>query len=264
MEIYEESIFEKWQETQYDWKHDFTNEECKYSKFHCEASYLSQIIFKKILSKAGVGNFVSHEKDPKIVLKDDAQAVEFSFDIMNNPKLKLKGEDKIDIDHYRLGSIAQNKADCKEWESIYRTIGNITLLPNYVSKSRHLQFKHNDFNERWDLLLDFCKREWEQFSCSKLFSFNEYMKSTMQEMYFKEIYEKFPDKLKLNEVSSDDLLNWKNEWDQIIDKKELDKEELDLISFGKAKSSDLPIREIVDKICILIELRGRMILAYLQ
>lgn len=108
---------------------------------------------------------------------------------MNNPKLKGKSN----RDHYRFGSIAKREGvDCTQWESIYHTIGNFSLLPNYDKAcKRHLQLKHNDVNERWDILLSFCRKEWKEFSCSRLNdqfnTFNEYMKYTIQEMYFEEL-----------------------------------------------------------------------------
>lgn len=77
----------------------------------------------------------------------------------------------------------------EEWKAISYTIGNFAPIPNLKEKGRHLQQIHRDKNERWDFLLDYCRKNWKKYSCSSAISYNEYMKLTCQQIYFQEIYD---------------------------------------------------------------------------
>lgn len=212
-----------------------------------EASYLGRWIFIELFKKNG--RFYKIDYSGTTISCNDEK---WSFDVMNNPKPHPKNA-------YRLGSIAKkNNIDISSWTEIYRTIGNFTPIPN-VKRGRHLQHKHNDLAERWDFLLGYCEKNWSEFNLEDI-SFVEYMKLSVQQMYFQDVYNDYCEKIKgynLNEVSDEKILEWLIEWnDMISDKSEI-------ISFGE-KITDLPIKDIAEKICSLIMLRSRIIIALLK
>jgi len=235
------------------WKYDFKEEFPK--SLDSEASWLSQFIFKKLFEY----KFEMYiEGISKISMKMD-DSIKFSFDLMNNPKPSSR-------DFYRIGSNAEKRCPplFEVWKAISHTIGNFTPIPNLKENGRHLQQIHRDKNERWDFLLDYCRKNWKRYSCSSKISYNEYMKLTCQQIYFQEIYDDlFEKKLnnrKLEEIHAQEYYEWIEEWNKMIDKKN----DLTLLSFGEKSTEMKDIEDIVKIICILIQVRSHMILASLS
>lgn len=237
----------------YDWKHDFQKEFPK--SLESEASWLSQFIFKKLF-ETKFEMYIEGISKMSMKMND---SITFSFDLMNNPK-------PVSRDFYRIGSNAEKQCPylLEEWKAISHTIGNFAPIPNLKKKGRHLQLIHNDKNERWDFLLVFCRENWEKYSCSSIISYNEYMKLTCQQIYFQEIYDDLVKKLgdrNLVEIDEQKYCEWIEEWNKMIDKK---KSDLKLLSFGEKSTEMKDIEDIVKIICILIQVRGHMILASLS
>jgi len=135
----------------YNWKHDFQKEFPKW--LDSEASWLSQFIFKKMFELFGCKFEMYIQGISKMSIKRD-DSIKFSFDVMNNYKPSAR-------DFYRLGSNAGKQCPplLEEWKDISHTIGNFAPIPNLKKKGRHLQHIHNDKNERWDFLLDYCRKK---------------------------------------------------------------------------------------------------------
>ena len=234
------------------WKYDFEMEN-KQGAIHSEARYLSQTLFSKLM-------FSLNEELPLLIIssasyacmKQEKVEIRFYFDVMNNPKpniRKLKS----------LGTLATAKNICErsKWEIIYHSVGNYAPIPS-LKTGRHLQLKHNDLSERWDSLLNYCKKNWSMFTCGKLISFNDYMKFTCQQLYYEEIFVEFKKRFwnKLDKISEKQWCQLVNEWNKIID----GSLELQIVSFDPDKRD---IKKIVEDICFLIEARGRLILSVL-
>ena len=235
------------------WKYDFSKEFPH--SLDSEASWLSQFIFKKLLEskfEMYIGGF------SRISMNTD-NSVTFSFDIMNNPNPSSR-------DFYRIGSNAKNQCPdfWEEWNKLKYTIGNFAPIPNLKKKGRHLQHVHRDKNERWDLLLDYCRGNWDKYTCSSIMSYNEYMKLTCQQIYFKEIYDDFVEnKLnnrKVEEIQNHEYCSWIEEWNKKID----ESKDLEVISFGEKSTKMKDIENVVEMICLLIQVRGCMMLAFLN
>lgn len=235
-----------------DFEHKFVSE---FSNNHdVEASILSKIIFLSLLatdtSKIS-GIFTS------TVLID---GIKVSFDIMNNEKASKK-------DFYRLGSIANRKDanNLRKWEELKYTIGNFAPIPNANRQTRrHLQFVHNNKNERWDFLLQYCKEHWEDYSCDLYPSFEDYIIKTVQHVYVKEVFEDLKSRLRdrsVEDVEPDEFVNWMKSWNSILQD---ENKTYELISFGEKTTDMENIEEVIEMICLLIKARSRMIIALLQ
>lgn len=224
------------------WCYDF---ECEDTVIDCEQSFLAQVIYGQLLLACYSGYNVNRDKITVYLNKD--LCIKLSMDVMNNPK-----------ESHKFG--ANIKRDCstkwEKWKEIYHTLGNFTFIPNRKKRGRHLQNIHNDLGERWDLLLNYCRENWDTFSCEQEMTFKEYMKVSFQQMYYKKIYEDLVNKIEgkeLSNISNRDYCEWISEWNEIIESSE---GELELISY---ENSDLEI--IVEIICKIIEVRGRIIIA---
>lgn len=64
----------------------------------------------------------------------------------------------------------------------------------------------------------------------------------------------------MEEIHAQEYCEWIEEWNKMIDKKN----DLTLLSFGKKSTEMKDIEDIVKIICILIQVRGYMILAALS
>lgn len=160
-----------------------------------------------------------------------------SFDIMNNPKASKR-------DFYRLGSIAKRvgASNLFKWEELKYTIGNFAPIPNAHRKGlRHLQFVHNNKNEKWDFLLSYCKEYWDDYFCDLYSTFRDYIIKTAQHLYIKDVLEDFKSNLRgrqIEDVKTNEFENW------------------DSILRDKSKTCEL--------ICLLTKTRGRMIISLLK
>ena len=225
-------------------------------RYDAEASILSKMIFLRLLEidKSRVKDFFSSAMW--------INGIKVSFDIMNNPKASKR-------DSYRLGNNAQGKEvnNLSEWEELKYTIGNFGVLPTANKKGlRHLQAVHNNKNERWDFLLEYCKEHWEEYSCDLYPSFRNYIIKTAQHVYVKEVLEDLKEKLgsrKIEDVEDSEFENWIKHWNNLL---RCECKECEIISFGtKTKNmDDKEINEVVDLICLLIKVRGRMIITLLK
>lgn len=238
---------------QENYEHSFLDEFPSY--LDVEASIMSQIIFSRLLASNTSEICINYTS---VMLIDGAK---ISFDIMNNPNPSSK-------DYYRLGSIAEKKKahNLEKWEKIKYTIGNFAPIPNFnrKGKRRHLQLIHNDKNERWDFLLRYCQEHWEDYFCDLYPSFREYIRKTAQHIYIKKVLENLKYNLRgrrIEDVKSIELKNWIDDWDNILKD---ESKECELINFGEKSTDIKTIEEVIDLICILIKVRGRMIITLLK
>lgn len=213
-----------------------------------EAYYLSKMVFSKLFN-------LFAQKDYEFGITSSCRMVSKSedfrlyFDIMNNPN--------VSNDSNRLGNKAINKnVDCNDWVQLKYTVGNFAPIPANKKGERHFQMIHNNFNERWDLLLEYFKKYWDELPCSNVLNFDEYMMYTCQHLYYKKIFEEFKAECK-GDLDNIGDIDWKGKverWNDQISKGECK----DLISF------DDEIEKVVDDICFLIEARGRCIMNILK
>lgn len=233
------------------WNYDISEE---YTEAEVENRHLSMKFFQELIKK-----FYGNKYDVEIydngcllIVDQNGRKNFFRFDIMNNPKIKhiLGKEAKIKVPEKRL-----------EWESIYHTIGNIAPIPRKKPKGKNisLQIRHNNLNERWDLFLEDLRKEWHGWENGKdklTISFNDYILMTCQQMYFKKNYEDIVkimgNRRKVDDLKDEELLDLYNKWKS----KRLDESD-EIISF------DGDIEEAVDRILVLIQLRGRLMMLLL-
>lgn len=219
-----------------------------------ETSILSKMIFLRLLEidKSKVSCIFSP------TMKIDGTKV--SLDIMNNPRASSR-------DFYRLGSIAKRVevSNLFKWEELKYTIGNFALIPNaHREKLQHLQFVHNNKNERWDLLLKYCEEHWEDYSCDLYPSFRDYMIKTVQHVYIRDVLEDLKSKLngrQIEDVKENEFEKWIENWDSILRDKS---KACELINFGEKTTNMDNIEAVIELICILIRTRGRMIISLLK
>lgn len=253
---------EKFINTEDNWRYRFDEEFPK--TFHREASVLSQLVFLKVFSKLSKEEYVAWDSI-NFTNKMNIKGVDISFDIMNNPNPSTKN-------YRRLGNIAKKYAasNLDEWIKLKYTIGNFSPIPNFckhnkdVKKVRHLQHRHNDLAERWDSLLKECKENWEDYSCDLYPTFINYMKLTCQQIYFEDIYMDMVKKITdrdINNINDEEWLNWIEEWNDQLNNEQ---KEWDIIDFGKKDGEMENIEDVIKMICLLIEVRGRMIIALLR
>lgn len=234
----------------YKYKFDF-----EFSNNHdVETSILSKMIFMRLLE-------IDKSKVKCIFLPTiRIDETKVSFDIMNNPKASKH-------DFYRLGSIAKRvgASDLFKWEELKYTIGNFAPIPNAHRKGlRHLQFVHNNKNERWDFLLSYCKEHWDDYSCDLYPTFRDYIIKTAQHLYIKDVLEDFKSNLRerqIEDVKTNEFENWVENWDSILRDKS---KTCELISFGEKTTNIDNIEEIIELICLLTKTRGRMIISLLK
>lgn len=240
-----------WEENGYDqysnketWHYNFEEE----SKGDCEYSCLSKMIFGHMIKGNIYTDFDVKACRISAKTKDGAETF-FSLDVMNNPK-----------ENHLFGKKIREECinEWNIWSSRYHYVGNFTLIPNRKKRGRHLQHKHKDLGERWDLLLQYCKDNWIDFTCEIEMTFLQYMQITMQQLYFKEIYDDLMVKLNEKEIgqyTDKEYLEWIEEWNDIL----INSSELTLLSFENMSN-----KECVARINRLIEVRSRMILAVLK
>lgn len=229
------------------WDHNFDNEGKE--RVHCEASYLSKMVFSHLFKLNG--NNIEFGITSKRSMSSKNNEVKFYFDIMNNPKV-FKKDDK------RLGNIAtKEKCNLKFWEEKYHTIGNFAPIPSNKNGSQHFQFVHNNNHERWDLMLEIFRKNWSDLPCLNGLQFEDYMKSTFQHLYYKKIFEEFKREKKgsLDELNGEEWYKKVREWNKEI------KPDDELINFDADSKN---IQQIVDDIVFLIEARGQCIVKCLK
>ena len=172
------------------------------------------------------------------------------FDVMHNWR---PGNDKNRIGYQALE--ADLFTDLQELKRIYHTIGNFAPIP----WPENLQRVHANNSERWDKLLLHLQANWSSWK-DITFSFKAYMKATCQQMYFKKIVQEAtsPEVLSANEPK---LLKCLEKWNEQIDNQKAG----EIISFdGNAESDSILVKNNLNLIKKLIELRGRCILAVLK
>lgn len=220
------------------WCYNFENEP---SRGHCEQSFLSQMIFGHLLITHGYNDFSINRNYMYVNGKD----ILIHFDLMNNPK-----------ECHEIGKKAAHDVSCNRdlWKN--HVIGNFTPVP----WPEDLQKKHNNFGERWDRLLNYCRSNWGEWEKNKKIdiSFNEYMKRTCQHLYFERIFIDFKNKYgkNLSKIKSEEWRKLVQEWNYKID--------MDTENNMKIISFEGNIKEIVDNINYLIEARGCCILSILK
>ena len=200
-----------------------------------EASYLCHGVWNKLLrnEEIGSGNYfcwANNSYNSEII---------FHFDIMNNP---CKTNNNI----YSCGLFKdQGEKDRIEFEKMYHCIGNIALMPWFETNNSNYingQMLHKALDERWDLYLSVLRNNWSDWNkFSEDFTFEEYMKISLQQVYYKDVYE-MAIKKKIGEISKDDIENWNV---MISSNKEL-------ISFDNDKN-------VIKKIKTITEIRCQMI-----
>jgi hypothetical protein len=125
---------------------------------------------------------------------------------------------------------------------------------------------HNDKNERWDFLLNYCKEHWEDYSCDLYKTFGDYLIKTVQHMYVKDVFEDLKSKLKdrkIEDVEAIEFESWIENWNSIVRD---ENKPYELIKFGEKTKDmeDKDIAEVIETICLLIKVRGRMIITLLK
>lgn len=148
-----------------------------------------------------------------------------------------------------------------KWEELKYTIGNFAPIPNARRKGlRHLQFVHNNKNEKWDFLLSYCKEYWDDYSCDLYPTFRDYIIKTAQHLYIKDVLEDFKSNLRGRQIEDVKTNEFEN-WDSILRDKS---KTCELISFGEKTTNIDNIEEIIELICLLTKTRGRMIISLLK
>lgn len=227
-----------------DYKHSFEFEFPQ--KLDCEASVLSQIVFAKLLNIDILNiNFTS---------RLEVEGIALSFDIMNNPNYNSR-------DFYCYGSRAERHKVSKltEWREIKYTIGNFTVIPTPNDKTKHLQNIHKYNNECWDKLLCHIEKNWNSYQSRIFNSFEDYMVKTVQQIYYTDILNEV--KIMKNEggnlgaIGLDKVKEWNNR---------IKRENLQLINWGEKTIEKKDIASIVNDICLMIEVRGLIILNLLN
>jgi len=230
------------------WLYDFSLE-IPYNKLDCEARYLSQYFFSKLIDAIDNNfNMLITAECYAHIIKDKQEWI-VHFDVMNNPK---EG-------HLFGKSIKETCEDeWEKWLKYYHSIGNLTPIPwpSLGRASNNLQGIHNRLGERWDSFLRYCQKEWitwiENKKYSKESSFETYMKLTCQLVYYKKVCDLFEGrfgKCAINEISNEKLIDWYDSLDGINFKDE------QIISFGEDLKDD------AKRINRLISLRGKLMMA---
>lgn len=244
--------FEKYIENN-DWEYNFNDEE-RHSSCDCEASYLSQMIFATLFYEDKFEVKISNVRHMTI------QGYEFHFDIMNNPNFKNSKNNK----QNRIGAIASNFIGCNElmniWKKHYHNIGNFAPIPWMNVKkvnAKNMQNLHEaKFYERWDLLLKYLQKNWDNKEIK--FTFNDYMISTCQIIYYKKVLRDY----KENQNTITDIAKWYKD-----QSKKCKNEEYDIINFNdesdEFRIDDEKIKEAIENINLLIEIRVKIILGIL-
>lgn len=235
--------------------YDFESEGAR-SSCDCEASYLSQIIFATLFYENKFNAKISYDR--YITIQD----YKFHFDVMNNPKFENKQNNK----QNRIGAIASHVFGCndlmKKWEMRYHRIGNFAPIPwMKVDNSKNMQTLHEGkYYERWDMLLTYLQEKWDE----KIpFTFNEYMVSTCQIIYYEEVLQDY----KKNKNIITDIVKWYKEQSVKYLNDENDNIKFNIINFNgdsdKVRVDDGKIKEAIENINLLIDLRGKIILGIL-
>lgn len=205
-----------------------------------EASYLCHGIWAKLM-KSTKNNGNPYTKNYLIWNNGSKKSdLIFHFDIMNNPKSKSCGLAKMYLD---------NNTEKNEWKEIYHSVGNMVPIPWFEVDGNHFidgQGLHKSLDERWDLYLQLLKDNWKVWGKDISITFEEYMKLTCQQMYYKEIFEDIS-KGKIEDINIEDINNWNNKI----------QENSPLISFSLKKYDN--IDSIVEDIIKLIKIRCRVI-----
>lgn len=251
------------------WKHDFEKEPAE-SDFDCEASYLSKRVFELFLRAEGceardpqTHPLDGDEKifeDRRLKLNDRSDRG-FYFDIMNNPKPRHNDETRL--------SFAWLKA--VKFYGIYHTIGNFGLLPGWLQDdARSLNFVHNDYGDRWDAFLQYGLFERFRQSDQSVMGLKRYIQLNCMYQYI----------LKCPELESgwrEPGFSWEGQvaaWKEWLDALPDDKIVVASVIDGKrledsweeekgrpGKLEDAERDAMDDRICTLIEVRGRCITA---
>lgn len=135
-----------------------------------EQSPLCQIIWGEILtdlfndeSKQSGGEYTYLINRTALTIKNKKESYRFLFDVMNNLKPKWSHDSN---------------------DNEYHFIGNFTPIPaNNPKNKRSLQFIHRDFNENWDDMIVFLKKNWKDFKMNNL-TFEKYIEFTYQCEYY--------------------------------------------------------------------------------
>lgn len=135
-----------------------------------EQSPLCQIIWGEILTDLFNYEFKrSGEKYTYLInrtaltIKNKKESYRFLFDVMNNLKAKWSPDSN---------------------DNEYHFIGNFTPIPaNNPKNKRSLQFIHRDFNENWNDMIVYFKKNWKDFEMNNL-TFEKYIEFTYQCDYY--------------------------------------------------------------------------------
>lgn len=178
------------------------------------------------------------------------------FDIMNSKSRKKIGS-KSKILNINIVDEKYNKL-CE----LDKTIGNIAPIPwpeneNSVINTQKI---HAALDDRWYLFLNLCKNEWQMWEkrYNVNISFNEYIISTCQQLYYRVILEDLKEKLKTlenKEITEKDLKEWMEEWDNIIQ----EGKNLELIDYCGTEYEN-----IINDVLLIIEVRSKCIVLRLK
>ena len=217
----------------------------------CEASYLSQLIFRNIFNKFKKETFFCCKKYLMV------QNYRFYFDIMNNPKYKSKKNNK----QKRIGKKIDEKYPDKyaEWIKIYHTLGNFAPYPYILIDNSKVQLYHEcKCYERWDLTLIALQKEWNNHKDIPM-SFNDYLIFTGQIIYDKNVFSNIP--------SDEDItVEWYRKQSENISEKEIQ-----LINFNCESNvsnnkilTDNNVEYAINTILKLIRVRTKILLLLLK
>lgn len=217
----------------------------------CEASYLSQLIFRNIFNKFKKESIFCCKRFLKV------QEYHFYFDIMNNPKYKNKKNNK----QKRMGKKIDEKYPEKyaEWTNIYHTLGNFAPYPDILIDNSKVQFYHEcKCYERWDLTLQALQKEWNNYNDIPM-SFKEYIIFTGQIIYDKNIFSNIP--------SDEDItVEWYKEQCQNIIEKNIQLINFNYESNGSSNKilTDNNVEYAINTILKLIRVRTKILLLLLK
>lgn len=237
----------------YDFSHEETNHDY-------ECSYLSIVIFWNLAQKKEKykkSDIIIDQKEyrgGRTKYDSKGEGNWYYYDVMHNAT----------VDKNRKGKLATKLGEKSvirlQWEKVYHTIGNFSPVP--YAKNRQINFIHHDMNEWWEPTLKFMKDYWGDWEIS----FDEYIKMTIQQMYYKcnfeEIYSEY-EKIILESNPKDliGILETKlieEDWDKKLQKWESKSDLIDLNDYAKTDGDKARI------IIFLILMRGIAICSVLK